>query len=222
MVQDGEPPTIYVYAFEGAGAEMRVGLAPFKNVGKQAVELGAVGLGAKLVYHRHTWTGGAAAEAQLVRDWARSKKGDKFIVTGYSYGGAAAAGLADVNLLLKWDLVFTIDPVNGLPGVPFTPIAIPRLKKVWVNYWQNVDTNSLLLPLPVTGKSIRGQPIGGADNAELGAAAFAKQDFYVDAKFNVSTYPTGQVFAHNKDRAHIWIPYDKVVLDRLVKKIGDL
>ena len=174
-VQKKPVKTIYVYAFEGAGAKLNFGLDPLNTVGRQAVQEGAKAAGHDLVYHYYSWAEGAVAQTQLVADLATSKGGDKFVTMGYSYGGAACSGFARFNTLVTWDLVFTIDPVNGVPDVAFLPVPAlrPNLKKVWFNHWQKVDKTSLA---PI-GLPIRGQSISGINNIEYGAGAITKTEF---------------------------------------------
>jgi hypothetical protein len=89
------------------------------------------------------------------------------------------------------------------------------LKKVWVNYYERVDKDSLAGFLP-----IKGVKIGNVDNIEVVAAEFTKKQFYLDNRDKATAYPGGALFAKNVDAAHIWMPYDKTILDSLKDKIA--
>src|SRR5262249_9055533 len=159
---------------------------PLDTVGRQAVEEGAKAAGYDLVYRYYAWSGGVLAQGQLTIDWLARNKGDKFVTIGYSWGGAACAGLARANLAVKRDFVFTIDPVNGIPGTPFPPVLRKRLKKVWYNHYQQVDNKSL-----ANATRIRGEKIGNVNNTEHAKAEFTAKNFYLDNANKATAYPGG-------------------------------
>jgi hypothetical protein len=220
---DQAPPVkkIFVYAFDGAGS-IALKLDPLKNVERQAIEQGAEKIGYKVAYRWHNWAGGIPAGLTLALDQSLSNKDDKFVTIGYSWGGRACRDFAVLRekvafVKTKWDFVLTIDPVNGIPKVPFLfDLDENAWEKRWVNYWEKVDEKSLLSGLP-----IRGQPIKGTENIEFNADEFKKKQFYLNAN-KVTAYPDGLLSERDAVRAHIYIPYNKVLLDNLSKRIEDL
>jgi hypothetical protein len=92
-------------------------------------------------------------------------------ILGYSQGGRAAIQAAEsldgANIAV--DLGFTVDPVpKGLelapPVILFPGIFLnaPSNAKVWINFYQTVDTGTLAGFLPM-----RGHPVGGAANTNV-------------------------------------------------------
>ncbi len=214
--------TIYVYAFDGAGAKLKFSMAPVNTVVRQAVQAGAGKQ--KLVYHYYSWAGVPLAQVQLNFDRLRCQE-DKWVVIGYSWGGNSAFNFAQANWVLgvKWDLVFTIDPINGVPGVPFIP-PLAALAQRWVNYWQNEDQGSLKVPVFGVLVPIPGQPIGnGVTNVQVKAADFNQKAFHLDVQQGKETaYPNGKVFVGIAKFAHVFIPYYHPLLDDLKNRIAAL
>jgi RHS repeat-associated protein len=101
----------------------------------------------------------------------------RIVILGYSWGGNTAADMVKrlarglVRKPVVVDAVFTIDPVFGRYWASTTAFDASNLGNYcrWDNYYQTVDTNSLLVGLlagipPKHRTNIYGDQIRGADN----------------------------------------------------------
>jgi hypothetical protein len=226
------PKYLYVVSYEGAGTNagpwrsddpLRKGGPVYQFVAEGAKKAGLTLTLANYTYYRtHIILARYRRIAQASLFEPQMQPGDKFMLLGYSWGGAAIISIARnrklFGIIPMPDLAFTIDPVpHPNPRGSFRSVA--GLAKRWISYYQQQDERSLRFGL-------RGKFVPDALNQLVTLVNMTDRDAVLDPARPFDADGLPNFITLNGTWAnyymHQYMPYYYYMLEALVKEISAL